>query len=597
MTLLTRGDLTLAAGASLTPSGVVTLDVEGGHLVNNAGAGVFSSGGVQVPSRFLIYALDSGGTTNLGGLTAASQSGVSYPSDPKGSGNALYLSSSAPPILITTIATTTIPTTTIATTNLERSGNSCTGSCSVGVVTVTSVTSVGNIGPTGADPQQAAFNTAAANDWSAQFALGLIQQNWSATSGGYNQDAVEQYALALCEQSGSTSCAKNPGTAMIAVMTDLQNGSLSEDAILAFGKLRGQTGWGSAAFGTTAAFNTSPAVNVMLSGLWQSATSPQNIGSTSTLVEGLLAKLKPGDPGYGESLGSALANLGNPNDPVTQGLQTGLLLTQASAIAQKQATGQSLTPTEQNFANALAKRMLEQKQATLNQVYKDFQTVQQINAPTGINLGTLLYYGTPAPDGLKNEVLSGVPGSASTPGAFSNAATTTSRMLDALGTAPASSSNSTGTSTETAGTNTAALGATMAGSLTAVASFAGVTVTGATVGAGASAATSLGVSAVAGMGSTIATAAAAAAGPAAIALAGVAILASAAAQVADIQGFVTTLAGQQIQVANVLAQNPPPTLSSLLNVFAPNSGMPLMLYSLTQMVTGTGVQTPRPVTS
>jgi hypothetical protein len=239
VTLLTGGDLTLAPGANLTPSGTVTLAAEGtGHFVNNAGAGVFSNGGPQVPSRFLIYAPDASGDTNLGGLVATGQTGVSFPADPLGSGNIFYVSSGPPPITVTTTTTTVITTT--DSTNIGRSANGCTTANPC--VTVTNATGL-TLGPVD-DPQLAAFVTNAGTEWTGQEALSLIQKNWTATGGGYDQTTVDRYALALCEQTASAaSCAADPGAALIAVMIDLENGSLSEDAILAWTKLRGAVGW------------------------------------------------------------------------------------------------------------------------------------------------------------------------------------------------------------------------------------------------------------------------------------------------------------------------------------------------------------------
>ncbi len=291
---------------------------------------------------------------------------------------------------------------------------------------------------------------------------------------------------------------------------------------------------------------------------------------------------------------------------VTRGLQTILLLTEASTIAQKQANGQSLTPMEQNFSNALATQMLHQQVATLNQAGKDFQTVQNNARPTGINLAGLINYGVAPPANLSAEVASFVP--ANSPGAstmFNNTATTSVRMFVALGQAQASANGN-----GSAISGGVALGATMAASMGAVVSGAATSTTIANTAAAAAGTTQAlfpaaeagveaGAEGVADAAAAIGTAdmAVTAAGPVGIVLAAAAMIAGGAVTVAAEDQFTDTVGKDEARANNQLAQRTPPSLATMLNQDGANAGLGLMLYCLTQMDTGTAVQTPSPVTS
>ena len=84
--LVSSGNLTLQSGSTLTSTGTTTLASTGGAFINDAGITLFSGSG-----RKLIYSsTDASGFTD-GGLGYTQYNPVSYPNDPQGAGNDIYI--------------------------------------------------------------------------------------------------------------------------------------------------------------------------------------------------------------------------------------------------------------------------------------------------------------------------------------------------------------------------------------------------------------------------------------------------------------------------------------------------------------------------
>ncbi|MGB0372644.1 MAG: filamentous hemagglutinin N-terminal domain-containing protein [Opitutales bacterium] len=96
VSIRTVGDLSMGSGASVLTSGSgnnITLEASGGSFINNAGASALTT-----DSRFLIYSQNSESPHEKGGLSGEEVYGVSYESDPQGSGNVFYYSEDAPTV-------------------------------------------------------------------------------------------------------------------------------------------------------------------------------------------------------------------------------------------------------------------------------------------------------------------------------------------------------------------------------------------------------------------------------------------------------------------------------------------------------------------
>lgn len=93
VTIVTTGNLTINSGVQVLTTGAgndIILAANDGAFINNAGASVLSSG-----SRHTIYA-KTATTTGLNGITGDKTYNVTYPADPAGSGNNIYISDPVP---------------------------------------------------------------------------------------------------------------------------------------------------------------------------------------------------------------------------------------------------------------------------------------------------------------------------------------------------------------------------------------------------------------------------------------------------------------------------------------------------------------------
>ena len=91
ITLTSGGNLTMQAGTILTASSNIKLASTGGAFINNAGTGLLAGAG-----RKLIYTTTTDSGFTDGGLGYTRVNSVSYPSDPQGAGNVIYIQAAAP---------------------------------------------------------------------------------------------------------------------------------------------------------------------------------------------------------------------------------------------------------------------------------------------------------------------------------------------------------------------------------------------------------------------------------------------------------------------------------------------------------------------
>lgn len=419
---------------------------------------------------------------------------------------------------------------------------------------------------------------AANGDATARFLLMLLHQAWDSTTYGPipNDGTILDFALTMCQTKAGCD---TPGEAMIHAVGLMQGDSTYFAIVAAWNDIRGTAGWGAPVGSTTGALPPPVCTGSLESGsisctggaafgftpvggsripaelkqaIWQGATTPANLINTASLLNGMLTLLKPGDPGYGTALVTALKNLRNEGNALTRGLQTVLLLMEANRIAELQRQGVTLTAAQQTFAANLVSQMLTQEKAALAQVRADFNAYQEANRPP-TTAGGMYYLGTVPTDAQKNALLTLIPpdsGSA----AINDTATTTSRLLAAIGlsqqlqagTFPTSSTVfdvealkaglGVGVPLAAAVTATSVAVSTSAISVTAAAATVGVE-GGVIIGA-ASAGEVLGLSASsAGIISSAGSVAAAATGPAAIAVAAIVVVGIGADTVAKVNEY------------------------------------------------------------
>jgi hypothetical protein len=164
--------------------------------------------------------------------------------------------------------------------------------------------------------------------------------------------------------------------------------------------------------------------------MWTSVTSPVNIVNTVTMLQALLTALEEGDPGYGTTLSSALQNLGE-DSAITRGLATVVLFMEAMRIADRQRSGETITPEQQVFAQRLVAQTQQQERAALDQLRAEFTAHQEANRPPATR-GGLYYLGTAPTEAHERALLTLLPQSSGNT-EVDDTATMAFRLLTAIG--------------------------------------------------------------------------------------------------------------------------------------------------------------------
>ncbi|MBK7153216.1 MAG: hypothetical protein IPH72_15830 [Sandaracinaceae bacterium] len=340
--------------------------------------------------------------------------------------------------------------------------------------------------------------------------------------------------------------------------------------------------------------------------MWTSVTSPVNIVNTVTMLQALLTALEEGDPGYGTTLSSALQNLGE-DSAITRGLATVVLFMEAMRIADRQRSGETITPEQQVFAQRLVAQTQQQERAALDQLRAEFTAHQEANRPPATR-GGLYYLGTAPTEAHERALLTLLPQSSGNT-EVDDTATMAFRLLTAIGQSQRDVTVGEGVDVHAVAAGVGlgvplasavvALGAGLAlasasAALTATSLTVTVLATGITV-AGTTAGIKGGVLVVAAAslaGSIGGTAGAAAlVGPAALIVAAIAVLGAGGAIVAEINDFTRVM--EAMDAILRLQAMVPPTLGDLTDNESPNPFNPLVLgtdtqvlYSVTQLVGG-----------